>query len=176
MLLGFISFAVFAGIWTVMAFQLHTLGYEADVVGYVGLVSVAGALSAGWFGGLADRRGTLFSGTIGWLVTLLALGVYFAAGQSLAGVVVASLFFSVGTQTTQISNQTRNFALSDDARSRINTIYMASNFIGGATGAFVAATLWERGGWPAVCEGLLAATACMGLVLAVYARSRMKYR
>ena len=67
-------------------------------------------------------------------------------GWLLAGVVV----MDVGTQAQRILNQTRAFDLSAEARSRINTAYVAGNFVGAALGSLPAALLWSAGGWTAV--------------------------
>jgi MFS family permease len=42
------------------------------------------------------------------------------------------------------------FALSHEARSRLNTAYVTGNFIGGAIGSAAASVLWSAGGWRAV--------------------------
>jgi predicted MFS family arabinose efflux permease len=67
-------------------------------------------------------------------------------GWLLAGVVV----LDVGTQAQRILNQTRAFALSAEARSRVNTAYIAGNFVGAALGSLAASLLWSVGGWTAV--------------------------
>jgi predicted MFS family arabinose efflux permease len=43
----------------------------------------------------------------------------------------------------------------------LNTAYVTSNFIGGATGSAVASMLWSAGGWTAVTVA--------GMVLSVFA-------
>jgi hypothetical protein len=65
----------------------------------------------------------------------------------IAGVIV----LDIGQQTMQISNQTRIFALSATARSRINTVYMIIFFLGGALGSALSAAAWSRWHWNGVC-------------------------
>ena len=48
------------------------------------------------------------------------------------------------------SNQSRIYALSPDARSRVNTVYMVTYFIGGAAGSAVGAAVWPVFGWAGV--------------------------
>jgi predicted MFS family arabinose efflux permease len=166
--LGCISFATIAGLWTVLAFHLGTLGYGADVVGDLGLVSVFGAVLAGRAGSLGDRRGTLFTGTIAWLVTLVSFVLLLALGGSIWGVAFAAALLAIGTQQTQIANQARIFALDGSARSRINTVYMFASFAGGACGAFLAAWCYEAGGWNAFCLVFIAAVGLMAPLLLWY--------
>lgn len=172
--LGFLSFSTFAGLWTVLAFHVHNLGFGADVVGYIGLVSIGGAFFASRIGALADRRGTLFTGTLGWFITLVSYLMYLAMGFTLWGVLLATTVMAFGTQITQISNQTRNFALDDFARSRINTIYMFANFFGGAFGSFAAAWAWQEGGWTAMCTEQIVQLVAMSVVLLWYRRTKLR--
>ncbi|MFY1670430.1 hypothetical protein ACN27G_10770 [Plantactinospora sp. WMMB334] len=47
-------------------------------------------------------------------------------------------------------NRARLFALSHEARSRLNTALATGNFVGAAIGSAAATTLWSAGGWTAV--------------------------
>ena len=172
--LGFISFSTFAGLWTVLAFHVRNLGFGADVVGYIGLVSLVGAIFATRIGALADRRGTLVTGTLGWFITLTSYVMYLVMGFTLWGVLIATTVMAMGTQITQISNQTRIFALDDFARSRINTIYMFTNFTGGAFGSFLAAWAWQEGGWTAMSAEQIAQLVLMSSVLLYYRHTKRK--
>ncbi|HTF55532.1 MAG TPA: hypothetical protein VK735_49485 [Pseudonocardia sp.] len=61
-----------------------------------------------------------------------------------------SLGLDVATQGQRILNQAQIFAISAEARSRINTAYVTGNFVGGAAGSITASALWAFGGWIAV--------------------------
>jgi predicted MFS family arabinose efflux permease len=82
-------------------------------------------------------------------------------GGLIAGVVLLDL----GVQAGHVANQTRIYALLPEARSRLNTVYMVSYFVGGALGSALGALGWNWWGWKGVC---LAGVA-QGLV-ALYAR------
>jgi predicted MFS family arabinose efflux permease len=165
MCLGGLAFMTFAGIWTVFAFHLHDLGYGADIVGLIGLLSLLSAVAASWFGVLADRLGTLRTGTAGWALLLVTFLIFRFGGWSIWGIVIAAAIFPLAFQLNQISNQTRIFAIDDRARSRINTAYTFAMFGSGAVGAAAAAVVWQYGGWNAVCLLQIAWIAAMGPVL-----------
>jgi predicted MFS family arabinose efflux permease len=165
MAMGFIVFAMFTGLWTILAFHVRDLGYGSDIVGFVGLISIVGVVTAGRIGSLADRSSTLVTGTIGWLVTTLSFVMFAVFGNSLAGLTVAMAVFALGVQATQISNQIRIFGISDDSRSRLNTIFTFSTYAGGAYGSFVCAWVFQEAGWLGVCFTFLAHMVPMGLVL-----------
>ncbi|WP_433087808.1 hypothetical protein ACQP1P_17935 [Dactylosporangium sp. CA-052675] len=61
---------------------------------------------------------------------------------------VAIIVLDVAMQTQAILNQSRVFAVSHQARSRLNTAYVAGIFAGGAPGSAAAAvlSLGGRGG------------------------------
>jgi hypothetical protein len=57
----------------------------------------------------------------------------------------------LGSQGTHISNQSVFYRLRPEARSRLNTAYMASYFAAGSTGSALAALVYSQRGWGPVC-------------------------
>ena len=102
-------------------------------------------------GKLADRYGTRVTLTLA--LGLLSSGyvLLWIFGYHLAGLIVGVIVLDVGQQTMQVSNQTRIFALSSTARSRINTVYMIVFFMGGALGSAVSVLAWSHWQWSGVC-------------------------
>jgi predicted MFS family arabinose efflux permease len=170
--LGALAFAAFAAIWTVLAFHLHELGYGSAVAGGIGALSIVSAFAASPAGALADRRGTLFTGTIAWLILFAACATFAAFGWTLAGIVAGAVIFPLGMSLTQISNQIRIFALDDAARGRLNTAYMVTNFTGGALGAYGATLTWQHAGWNGTCALLLVLVGAMAPLLWWYRARR----
>ena len=68
----------------------------------------------------------------------------------------------VAVQGVGVLCQARLFMLSDTERSRLNTVYVVSNFMFSALGSFLAAYAWREGGWE-----LVAALAVGAAVLAL---------
>jgi len=150
--MGFLVFASFIAFWTNLAFFLGSPHYRlgAAAAGSFGLVGAAGALIASPAGRLADRygpRATLAQGLALLMAGWLVLWIF---GYHLAGLIAGVAVLDIGMQTMQISNQTRIFALSRAARSRINTVYMIAFFLGGAAGSAISALAWSRWGWSGV--------------------------
>ena len=165
MAIGFISFATFTGVWTVLAFHVRVLGYGSEVVGYLGLVSILGVFFASRIGALTDRLGSVVTGGIGWLLSLVAFLTFATLGGTLAGLALGMVLFALGVQATVIANQARVFAISDDARSRLNTLYMVAMYGGGAYGSFVCAWVYQESGWLGVCALCLVHMLAMAGVL-----------
>jgi predicted MFS family arabinose efflux permease len=150
---GFLVFASFIAFWTNLTFFLGSPHYRlgAGAAGSFGLLGAVGALIASPAGKLADRRGPRTTLTVA--LGLLTLGwlLLWVFGYRLAGLIAGVVVLDVGMQTMQISNQTRIFALSRTARSRINTVYMIVFFLGGAVGSALSAIAWSRWQWGGVC-------------------------
>jgi predicted MFS family arabinose efflux permease len=153
-LYGALGFAGFATLWTSLAFLLHdTYGYGEAAVGLFGLLGVAGALAAQFAGRLADRGWAPVT-TIGFFAAVAVSWVVLAAGErSLAAVVVGIVLLDLGANGAHISNQREVYRLRPEARSRLTTGYMCVNFTGGVVGSATSATVYDLGGWTAVCAG-----------------------
>ncbi len=152
-LYGAMVFGAFSVFWTTLAFHLAgpPFRYGGDVVGLFGLIGAGGALAAPLIGAFADRRGTRWSIGLGLVLSLasfLALGAF---GWTLAGLVVGVVLLDLGVQCAHVSNQTRIYGLSAEARSRLNTVYMVAFFFGGSIGSLLGAAAWTRFGWLGAC-------------------------
>ena len=154
-LTGALSFGSFTAFWTSLSFlmaeQFHRGSTETGLFGIVGLV---GALAAPYAGKLADKRGAAFTVTLALTVILAAFGVMWL-WVTIPTLILGVLLMDVGVQTVQVAEQGNVLSLLPEARSRINTLYMVSRFIGGAMGSLVGAFAWSHGRWPAVCAAAL---------------------
>lgn len=165
------AFAAFTMFWTSLTFLLSAppFSYPVSVIGLFGLVGLFGAIAAQRAGRLHDRGWSLPATGIGWVLVLVAFVTATFAGHSVALVVISILLLDVAIQAVNILNQTRMFAISHEARSRLNTAYVTNNFIGGAIGSAAATVLWQAGGWAAVT---IAGMIMSGFALAVWALGR----
>lgn len=164
---GALGFAAFSAFWATLSFRLQTppFHYGSEVAGLFGLVGVVGALAASFIGRLADKVNPRKTIGIGLLILLASFGIFWLTGQYLWGLIIGVILLDLGAQANQISNQARVYSLNPAARSRLNTIYMVSYFIGGSFGSFLGTYGWGFAGWFGVCGvGLL----LLSLALAVY--------
>ncbi|WP_059047488.1 MFS transporter [Paenibacillus rubinfantis] len=170
---GGMMFAAFSVFWTTLSFLLAEprYGLGPDAAGLFGLIGVVGALAAPVAGRMADQRSPRFTIGIGMVAVILAYVCLLGFGYVLAGLVVGVILLDLGVQSTQISNQARIHAISDEARNRINTIYMVSYFVGGALGSGIGSFSYAHFGWTGVCvAGLL--TQLVAVYAQVHGRRR----
>lgn len=155
---GAFMFAAFSAFWTSLVFLLNSSHYHlgADVAGMFGLVGISGALAAPIVGRTADKRSPRFTVGIGMISVILAYLCFSILGFRLWGLIIGVILLDLGVQSCQISNQARVHALNDEARNRLNTVYMVSYFLGGAMGSYLGSYCYAYFDWYGVCAlGLL---------------------
>ena len=121
------------------------------MVGVATLIGVFGALSTTKIGRIADRGYTLQLTWIGIAVLAVSWAFLYYGGQSLISYILGYGIINFGLATVHSSNQNIIFRLRPDAKSRINSIYMTTYFIGGACGSAVGVYAWQHGGWLMTC-------------------------
>jgi predicted MFS family arabinose efflux permease len=150
--IGALAFATFNVIWTSLAFLLVAAPYHYSeaVIGLFGLLGAAGALAASFSGRLADRglERWVSGGSLAVIVASMALlGL---GSHRLWALVAGILLADLGIQAVHIQNQQLIFGIDHSARSRLNTGYMVTYFIGGAIGSASTGVAYGAGGWSAV--------------------------
>jgi len=133
--IGAMTFGAFSAFWTTLVFLLEGKPYAyhsaSSVAGLFGLVGVVGAGAAPLMGRIADRRGPRATLGTGLLILLVSYLVFWRFGYQLWGLVIGVILMDFGVQAAHVSNQTRIYALLPAARSRLNTVYMVTYFLGG---------------------------------------------
>jgi predicted MFS family arabinose efflux permease len=165
------GFGVFTMFWTALTFLLSSppFSYPVSVIGLFGLAGLAGAIAAQRSGLLHDRGWSLPATGTAWAAVLLSFVLAMFGGRSVVLVIVVVVVLDIALQVIGILNQLRVFAVSHEARSRLNTAYVTTNFVGGAIGSAAATALWTVGGWVAVS---IAGAALSGFALLVWAAGR----
>ena len=89
---------------------------------------------------------------------------------SLIGLIVGVVVLDFGVQIALVSNQHVIYGLHPEYKSRLNTLFMTTMFVGGALGSMAAATAFVHGGWRGVC--ILGGVLPVGALLLSLARRR----
>jgi predicted MFS family arabinose efflux permease len=166
-LLGALIFGVFCSFWTTLTFHLSgaPFYYHSGTIGLFGILAIGGAMAAPIFGKLADKRNPGRSLLLTVSIIIISVLMIKIFPYNLIAFIAAVLLLDVGIQATQITNIATIYTLDDTAHSRINTVYMTTYFIGGATGTFIGVQCWSLGGWAMVTWQLLA-WSCIALLIA----------
>ncbi len=171
-IIGGMLFGAFSSFWATLAFFLATPPYHYGprVAGAFGIVGAVGVLFAPWIGAVTDRRGPAFTVALSVLTAIASYGVLYAAGHAITGLVAGVILLDLGVQAGHVANQTRIYALIPEARSRLNTVYMVTYFLGGALGSALGAYGWSHWRWTGVC-----AAGTMQLAVALAVRAWMHF-
>jgi predicted MFS family arabinose efflux permease len=96
----------------------------------------------------------------------IAFAVLLVAGRTLGGIVAGVLVLDIGVQGLHVLNQRVIYDVDESARNRVNSIYMAFYFVGGALGSAAASFMWSKAGWSGICLTGLGVTALASLLWA----------
>jgi len=141
-------FASFSLFWTGAPLLMFAQGYSATGVALFSLSGVLGVLAAPVAGRLADR-GHGRRATIGAMLTVMA-GAALAGQGSIAALVAAGILIDLGTQANLVTGQREIFGLDASIRNRLNAVYMATFFIGGAVGSALTSPVLHAFGWSGI--------------------------
>ncbi|AUN99709.1 MFS transporter [Bacteriovorax stolpii] len=158
MLFGSMLFGAFSAFWATLIYLMESPAFHlgARAVGLFGLLGAAGALTAPIIGRLSDKKSPRSAIMIGFILMALSFILYMTLGQnSLIALSIGVLLMDIGLQGSHVSNQSRVFSLIPEARSRLNTAYMFSYFLGGALGSWLGSISWGLYGWTGVCASAL---------------------
>lgn len=167
-------FGAFSVFWTTTPLLLAGPQFHLSQSGIAlfALAGVAGAISAPIAGRLADHGLTRPATIAAMLSVIIAFAITHlsapGSGLSLALLVLAAVLLDLGVSGNVVLGQRLIYALGEAERSRLNAIYMATFFVGGALGSAVGAWAYVSGGWLAasVLGGLMPACALLLMWLA----------
>ena len=146
-------FGAFCLFWTSVPLLLAGEEFKMSQSGIAlfALFGVAGAVSAPIAGRQADRGRTRIATT----VTLIGASLSFLMGHifkmgtwsSLIALGLSAILLDAGVSANLVLGQRAIFSLQPELRSRLNGLYIATIFIGGAAGSGLGAWAYAHGGW-----------------------------
>jgi predicted MFS family arabinose efflux permease len=148
-------FGSFSLFWTVAPLMLAGPTFHLSQTGIAifALVGMAGAVASPIAGKLADAGHTLTAtavalmlGVIGFILPLLVPG---SREVALAVLVIASIVLDMGVAANLVLGQRAIFTLGAEVRSRLNGVYFALFFAGGALGSALGGWMFATHGWHA---------------------------
>jgi predicted MFS family arabinose efflux permease len=149
-------FGAFSVFWSTLAFLLTRppYSYGSQAIGLFGLVGIAGILVAPLLGRIAD------GGTAKTLRSIVGMSIFGAIvayliflqwGAQLWGLILGSIVLNLSSQSALIANQVKIYSLDPNARSRLNTVFMVSTFLGASLGSVVGTYGWNLMQWKGGC-------------------------
>lgn len=129
---GLLMFAAFSALWASLAALLAQPPYGLDsaTIGLFGLVALLGIVASPYIGTLTDRLGRHIMVLAGAMTLALGFACIAAGGQHLGWLILGMVLLDLGNRAGLVANQARVFTLRTEARSRLNTVFMGSYFLG----------------------------------------------
>ncbi|CDM58309.1 MULTISPECIES: MFS transporter [Rhizobium] len=146
-------FAAFSLFWTTTPLLLAgpEFGLTQNGIALFALAGAAGAIASPIAGRLADRGLTKAASTLAMLLGMSAFLIsHFATDGSPTALLLltaAAILLDFGVTTNLVCGQRAIYAISAEHRSRLNGLYMATFFAGGAIGSAVGGWAYATGGW-----------------------------
>ncbi|WP_431786040.1 MFS transporter [Paenibacillus lactis] len=148
-------FGMFSLFWTTVPLVLTSPLYHFSSAGVAlfALAGVSGAVAAPLAGRFADKG--LIRPATGISIALVLLSgllpIVFPGGSLLSIVilVLAAILLDMGVSANMVLGQRAIFSLGAEVRSRLNGLYMAIFFAGGAIGSAAGGWAYAMGGWRA---------------------------
>ena len=146
-------FGAFSLFWTTVPLLLAGPLFNLSQAGIAlfALAGVSGAIAAPLTGRIADkgwsRPATIFAMLAVACAFLLTEFIELGSSYSLAWLVVAAIVLDFGVSANLALGQRAIFLLPAEYRSRLNGVFMATFFVGGALGSGVGAWGFAQGGW-----------------------------
>ncbi len=146
-------FGAFSLFWTTTPLLLASpaFGLTQNGIALFALAGAAGAVASPIAGRVADRGWTKLATAFALVLAIIAflIGHFSGSGSLLALITLtlSGIMLDFGVQTNLVLGQRAIFALSAEHRSRLNGLYMATFFAGGALGSALGGWAYATGGW-----------------------------
>lgn len=146
-------FAAFCLFWTAVPLLLAGPEFHLSQSGIAifALVGVGGAVFAPLAGKMADRGHTKTASNVAFLSGAFSFVLtHFVPPGSITSLLlltIAAVLLDAGVSANLVLGQRAIFTLPSELRGRLNSLYIATIFIGGSFGSFIGAWAYSRGGW-----------------------------
>lgn len=162
------AFFIFADLnvfWSAVALQLSAppLYWTHSAIGMLGIVGVAGAITASGAGRLVDRGYAQWVTGSALLLMLLAWLPLAAMPVSIAALILGVIAIDLAVQAVHVTSQSVIFAARPEATSRLVGSYMVFYSLGSACGSIASTLIYAEAGWSGVC--ILGATIGAGALV-----------
>ncbi|MDQ1852061.1 MFS transporter [Bacillus stercoris] len=149
---GFV-FGAFSLFWTTVPLLLSgpAFHFSQKAIALYALVGITGAVAAPIGGRLADRGLTRIATGIALGIVivslLLPLLIQSSSPVGITVLVAAAILLDMGVSANLVLSQRAIFSLAPEIRSRLNGLFMAIFFLGGAIGSSIGGWAYASGGW-----------------------------
>jgi YNFM family putative membrane transporter len=168
--LAFLLMGCFVSVYNYIGYRLLGAPFSLSqtAVGLLAALYLLGVFSSAWAGRLADRLGRR---NVLWVfIALMGTGLLFTLAGSLAAIVLGMGLFTFGFFAAHSVASSWVGRRARAPKSLASAIYLFFYYLGSSVIGSFCGVVWNSAGWPGVV-GLLGATLCIGLAIALRLRS-----
>ncbi len=164
-----LNFGIFLDIWLGLGLYLvdDKMGYGADTVGVLTLITMISLFSTPRLGALADRIGPYRARTYFAIVQLAGVALFLAFGHSLWLLIIPILLTALVGPSIDVTSRMSFLTQPAGIRTRLMSVYIACMFIGGGLISWAATFAYDLYGWTG--------NAGLGLILSIIVLSLSVY-
>lgn len=145
-------FGAFSLFWTVVPLHLaDTYGMSQSGIAWFALVGVGGAVAAPIAGRYADKGWSNRLTGLAIIVAVLSFGLihlfHSHSTPALILLFITAITLDMSVSGNLVISQRAIYSLGSEARGRLNGLFMAMFFIGGAVGSSLGGWSYTQGGW-----------------------------
>lgn len=145
-------FGAFSLFWTVVPLHLaDAYGMSQRGIAWFALVGVGGAIAAPIAGRLADKGWSNRLTGLAMIVAVLSFGLihlfHSHSTPALILLFITAITLDMSVSGNLVISQRTIYSLGSEARGRLNGLFMAIFFIGGAIGSSLGGWAYTKGGW-----------------------------
>lgn len=149
-------FGAFSVFWTAVPLWLSgpQFGLTQSGIAWVALAGVAGAVAPPFAGKLADKGMSRIGTSLAMVLATLAFAttalIHSGSATALSLLICAAIALDFAVSANLVLGQRAIYALSVEERGRLNGLFMATFFVGGAIGSALGGWAWSHFGWAGV--------------------------
>ncbi len=156
-----ILFGLFCLFWSSVAMQLsHVFHYSQGQIALFAFAGATGGFTSPIAGRIADK-GWIRPGTAGAIIVVIVAFVVarIDGGHSIFALIISALLLDIGVASNVVLGQKALFSLKQEIRGRLNSLYIAIFFMGGAVGPAMAGYVFSHWGWSCIASlGVITST------------------
>lgn len=147
-------FAAYSLFWTSVPFVLSgaNFGLSQREIALFAISAITGTIAAPVAGRLADAGKAMLATGVGLCLAAAAFAVaWLAKDGALLLLILSAILLDIGVWSNLVLGQRAISMLEPPIRSRLNALYTAIFFAGGALGSGCASIAYSTGGWQLIC-------------------------
>lgn len=142
-----LNFGIFLAAWLGIGLHLPHIGYGADVVGYLTILSIANLFSTPLLGRLMDHVGARQARLIMAGLQVIGTGLLFYSAGQLWWLLPPLIIMNMVSPTIDVAGRATFLTEAPEIRTRLMTIYIMLMFIGGGIASWAGTAVYASAGW-----------------------------